>query len=199
MPSNPVNKLPIPVELNKEIPFVKAVYDVLEGKGDIDTAINILKQQEQAHGVFIHYDEFHALWGFKLIPKQVPVDATQMLALASNDWGKFMENYVEADDTAEKNFETKLFSFLDDTHLVLDGSNFAHDCLITLNDGSIWTFAVNEWSAYLADWAKQNLWMRQQFHEYFDTTDRFYGSVVFKDYQTWAEVAVAVIERKCLK
>lgn len=142
MPSNPVNKLPTPVELNRKIPFVKAVCDVIEGKGDIDTAVNILKQQEQVHGLFIHYDEFHALWGFKLIPKQAPVDATQMLALASNDWDNFMENYVEADDTAYKNFEINLFSFLDDTHFVLDGSNFAHDCLLTLNDGSIWTFAL---------------------------------------------------------
>ncbi len=199
MPSNPVNKLPTPVDLNREIPFVRAVYNLIEGKGDIDTAVDILKQQEQAHGVFIHYDEFHALWGFKLIPKQAPVDATQMLALANNDWDNFMENYVEADDTAYKNFEIDLFNFLDNTHLVLDGSNFAHDCLLTLNDGSIWTFAVGEWGEYLTDWAKQNLWMRQQFNDYFDIPKRFYGDVLFTDYQTWAYGAIAVIERKCAK
>lgn len=199
MPSNPVNKLPTPVELNREIPFVKAVYDVIEGKGNIDTAVDILKQQEQAHGVFIHYDEFHALWGFKLIPKQAPVDATQMLALAGNDWKNFMENYVEANDAAYKNFEINLFNFLDDTNLVLDGSYFAHDCLITLDDGTIWTFGVSEWGEYLADWAKQNPWMQQAFNDYFDIPRRFYGDVVVKDYRTWADIALAVIERKCLK
>ncbi len=195
-----MNKLPTPVELNREIPFVNAVFNVIESNGDIDTAVDILKQQEQAHSVFIHYGEFDGLWGPNLIPKQAPVDATQMLALVRTDPQKFMEYYVEeADDNTYKNFETKLFSFLDDTHLVLDGSNFAHDCLITLDDGSIWTFAVNEWSAYLARWAKQNHWMQKAFNDYFDNTDRFYGDVLFTHYQTWADVAIAVIERKCTK
>lgn len=199
MPSNSASKLPTPVELNREIPFVKAVYDVIEGKGDINNAIDILKQQEKIHGLFIYYDEFQGLWGPNLIPKQPPVDVKQMLNLVCTDPEKFMEYYEEADDSAYKNLKTKLNSFLDDTYLVLDGSNFAHDCLISLADGSIWTFAVNEWSAYLARWAKQNLWMQQKFDDYFDTTERFYGDLVFKDYQAWADVAIAVIERKCAK
>jgi hypothetical protein len=199
MLSNPTNKPPTPVDLNREIPFVKAVYDVVEGREDIDTVVKILKQAEQAHGLFIHYEEFEGLWGPVLVPKHPPLDVTRMLALVRTDPDKFMEYYEEADDAAYKNFEIKLFNFLDDTHLLLDGSNFAHDCLITLDDGSIWTFAVGEWGEYLAQWAKQNLWMKQAFSDYFDTPRRFYGDVLFKDYQTWADTAIAVIERKCAK
>ncbi|KJH73266.1 hypothetical protein [Aliterella atlantica] len=201
MPSNPTNKMPIPVELNREIPFVNAVYNIIEGKDDLDAAVGILKQQEQAHGVFIHYDEFHALWGLDLIPKQPPVDATQMLALAANDWDEFIENYVEVKAYSDeiKNFETKLFHFLDDTYMVLDGSKFACDCLLTLNDGSIWTFAMGAWGEYLADWARQNLWMQHALNDYFNEVNTFYGDVVVKDYYTWATTAKAVIERKCSK
>ncbi len=199
MPSNSINKLPTPVELNREIPFVKAVYDVMEGKGDLNTAVDILKQQELAHGLFIHYEEFDGLWGPNLMPKQPPVDATKMLALIRTDPDKFMEYYVEADDAADKNFKLKLNRFLDDTYMVLDGSYFAHDCLFTLDDGSIRTFAVGEWGAYLARWAKQNPWMQQALNNYFNEVNTFYGDVVVKDYYTWATTALAVIERKCSK
>ena len=201
MPSNPKSKMPRPVELNREVPFVKAVYDVIEGKGDIETAVDILKEQELAHGVFIHYDELDALWGFDLIPKQPPIDATQMLALARNNWNEFIKNYVEVKAYSDeiKNFQIKLNSFLDDTYMVLDGSKFARDCLLTLDDGSIWTFAMGAWGEYLADWAKQNRWMQQAVDNYFNESKTFYGDDVIEDYFTWATIVRDVIKRKCAK
>lgn len=43
----------------------------------------------------------------------------------------------------------------------LQGTNFANDCLIALDEGSIWTFAIREWGSYLSRWANQNEWMQQ--------------------------------------
>lgn len=191
-----INNSPITVQLNRELPFVKAVYDVIEGRGDLDTAVQILKLEEQAYGVFIRYDEFHALWGWDLMPKQAPLNATQMLALARTDWDKFMENYVEANDPAYNNFQQKLNRFLDATNLVLQGDDFASKCLLTLDDGSIWTFAYREWGEYLFDWGKQNKWM-QKFGSYDEVDFAFYGNRVVKDYRQWVDTALAVIKQKC--
>lgn len=196
MASNSSTNSPTPVQLNRDLPFVKAVYDVIEGRGNLDTAVQILKLEEQAHGVFIRYDEFHALWGLKLIPKQGTLNTSQMLALARTDWDKFIEKYVEANEPAYKNFQEKLNRFLDATGLVLQGTDFTNKCLLTLDDGSIWTFAYREWGEYLFDWANQNEWM-QQFGS-FDYVDfAFYCDKVIKDYQQWADIAFAAIQQKC--
>ena len=196
MASNSSRNSPTPVQLNRELPFVKAVFDVIEGRGDIGTAVQILKLEEQAHDVFIRSDEFHALWGLDLMPKQAPLNATQMLALARTDWDKFRENYVEADRFAHNRWQQKLNSFLDATSLVLQGTDFANECLLTLDDGSIWTFTSRGWGEYLSDWANQNEWM-QQFGS-FDYVDfAFYCDKVIKDYQQWADIAFAAIQQKC--
>jgi hypothetical protein len=187
------------VQLNRELPFVKAVFDVIEGSGDLDTVVHILKKEEQAHGVFIRYDEFHALWGLSLIPKQESVDATEMLSLAHTDWDKFMENYVEVDASALdalNKFQLKLNRFLDATSLVLQGAEFANECLLTLDDGSIWTFSFREWGEYLFDWANQNEWM-QQFGSFNKAAFAFYCDKIIKDYQQWAKIALAAIQQKC--
>ena len=164
-----------------------------------DTAVHILKEEEQAHGVFIRYDEFPALWGLSLIPKQEPIDATEMLGLARTDWDKFIESYVEVDaDTLDalNKFQLKLNRFLDATSLVLQGSEFANECLLTLEDGSISTFSFREWGEYLFEWANQNEWM-QQFGSFNKTAFAFYCDKIIKDYRQWAEIALAAIKQKC--
>ena len=199
MSSNYLTNSQTQVQLNRELPFVKAVFDVIEGHGDLDTAVHILKKEEQAHGVFIRYDEFHALWGLSLIPKQEPIDATEMLVLARTDWDKFMENYVEVDADALNalhKFQLKLNCFLDATSLVLQGAEFANECLLTLDDGSIWTFSFREWGEYLFEWANQNEWM-QQFGSFNKAAFAFYCDKIIKDYRQWAKIALAVIQQKC--
>lgn len=199
MPETYLTNSQKPVLLNRELPFVKAVFDVIEGRGELDAALQILKDEEHTHGVCIIYDEddkYYALGGDQLVPKQKPLNASEMLALARTDWDKFMENYVPADATACATFQLKLNRFLDATSLILQGSEFTNMCLLTLDDGSIWTFAYREWGEYLSEWANQNEWM-QQFGS-FDYVDfAFYCDKVIKDYQQWADIAFAAIQQKC--
>ncbi|GAA6615864.1 hypothetical protein [Scytonema sp. NUACC26] len=193
------NNSHILVQLNRELPFVKAVFDVIEGRSDLDTVVHILKSEEQAYGVFIHANEFHALWGLSLVPKQKPLNASEMLALARTDWDKFRENYIEVGASslnALNQFQLKLNCFLDATSLVLQGSEFANECLLTLDDGSIWTFSFREWGEYLFEWANHNEWM-QQFGSFNEAAFAFYCDKIINDYQQWANIAFAAIKQKC--
>lgn len=199
MPSSHLTNSQKPVQLNRELPFVKAVFDIIEGNGDLDTVVHILREEELAHGVFIRYDEYHAVWGLNLIPKHEPLNASEMLALARSDWDSFIKNYVEVNAYALNNlnnFKLKLKRFLDATSLVLQGTEFANECLLTLDDGSIWTFSSRGWGEYLFEWANQNEWM-QQFGSFNKTAFTFYCDKIIKDYRQWADIAFTAIKQKC--
>ena len=187
------------IALNRSIPFVRAVFDVIAGNEDIKTAAQLLRKESNTYGLYIVYDEddeYYALHGEQLVPKNKDLNAIKMLTLARKNWDAFEKNYISANATDCKRFQIKLNQFLDATSLVLQGTDFTNSCIVTLDDGSIWTFSQRVWGKYLSEWANQNQWM-QQFgsFDYVDFT--FYCDRVIQDYMKWQEVAFAAIKQKC--
>ena len=86
--------------------------------------------------------------------------------------------------------------FLDATNLVLQGDDFASKCLLTLDDGSIWTFSSRVWGEYLSEWANQNEWM-QQFGSFKYVHFAFHCDKAIQDYRKWADTVLAIIKQKC--
>ena len=153
-------------KLNREIPFVNAVFQVLEGNAKIEDAIHLLQAAEQHNNIKIVHAKFEEL--------DLP-DAPEELY--------------------EELIEGNFYSFLSETHLLLSPSWQYDSYSLLLPGGYTWTATNRAWGQTLATWANSAAWAGRDDWDYVAFYGGYTLDII-ESYEQWQEVALKVIHMK---
>ena len=194
---------PLSIPLAWRVPFVAAVLQILEGRGTYASAVSILIEAEDRHGIRIIHDENGSL-ALALIPSRDTYRPTMRQILDLNhDLDRLWEQYREAPrelaDAAER---TQLLPFISETWFLLGGVDFANDHLIEYSSGMLCSWTQRAWGSLLAEWANATEWMPHQrslWHgdswEYATFTSYLYKMI--DRYDEWAGAVLRILQLKC--
>lgn len=199
----------LPIALDRRIPFVSAVLDFIEGRGDVTTAIEVLVAAEQRCGVAIWTDlagpESQLAAGcFVPVKGEAPPSLRETLDLVRR-WEDFEKVFVPSDaDPRVQALDAGLARLLGETHLILSGMDFTNTHFVRAQDGTVAAWSQRAWGAVLADWANATGWgpafdakgrrYTWQYIDFYHLNDR---SIV--QYRRWTEVVLDVLHQKTLR
>jgi hypothetical protein len=200
----------LPVPLDRNIPFVRAVCDVMEGRGDLSAAIDALVAAEQRCGVAVWRDlagdASHLGAGC-----YAPLDATSPPSLREvmervRDWESFERAFslVDDDDPRSVALDEGLVRLIGETHLILAGMDFTNEHFVRSHDGTISAWTQRAWGSFLAGWANSVGWgphFNKRGQRYTWKMEGFYymGSQDLEQYDRWRELVHEVLRQKTLR
>jgi hypothetical protein len=198
----------LPIPLDRRVPFVSAVVDVIEGRGDVSAAIEVLTATEQRCGVAIWRDlagrESQLAAGtFLPVSSEAPPTLRETLDLVRR-WEDFEKVFrgVNEDPRADA-MDAAVARLLGETHCVLSGMDFTNDTFVRANDGTVAAWTQRAWGAFLARWANDTGWgpvfnERGNRHAW-DYVDFYHLNEQFLElYPRWSAVVMDVLHQKTL-
>ncbi|WP_164017858.1 hypothetical protein [Pyxidicoccus trucidator] len=199
----------LPIPLDRRIPFVSAVVDVIEGRGDIATAIELLVAAELRCGVAIWTDlagseSQMAAGSFVPVNSATPPTLRETMDLIRR-WEDFERVFRSADaDPRADALDAGVARLLGETHLVLSGMDFTNDTFVRAVDGTVAGWTQRAWGAFLARWAngvgwgplsnergKRHVW---DYADFYHLNDQY-----IEHYTRWREVVMDVLHQKTLR
>ncbi|MFP2903897.1 hypothetical protein ACLESD_02250 [Pyxidicoccus sp. 3LFB2] len=199
----------LPIPLDRRVPFVSAVVDVIEGRGNLSTAIDILVAAEQRCGVAIWKDlagsESQLAAGtFVPVNGAAPPTLREAMELVRR-WEDFERVFRSVDeDPGADALDADVARLLGETHLVLSGMDFTNDTFVRARDGTLAAWTQRAWGGFLARWANEVGWgplsdERGRRHAW-DYVDFYYlNDQVLEHYTRWREVVRDVLHQKTLQ
>ncbi len=199
----------LPIALDRRIPFVSAVVDVIEGRGDVSAAIDALVAAEQRCGVAIWKDlagSESQLAAGTFVPKNnaAPPTLGDTMAMVRR-WEDFEQVFLGTDaDPRVQALDAGLARLLGETHLVLSGMDFTNDTFVRAGDGTVSAWTQRAWGAFLADWANDTGWapvanVKGTLHVW-DYVDFYHlNDQYIERYARWQEVVMDALHQKTLR
>jgi hypothetical protein len=207
--------------LDMQRPFVRAVFDVLDGGATYEHAVDELVAAERRHGIRIIREEVTGslanVW-VPIVPRPTIRQFRELMAQFprrevlervvpgearpaewmewDRRWGALYRE-GEGDDTPEG----PLFDFLTGTCFLVGGTDFANDHWIEYPNGAIASWTQRAWGSELKRWAdathwrtdRQELWRGDSGYAFF--TYYLYTSI--PRHEEWCRAVIEVIRRKC--
>ncbi len=199
-------KIPVPgmpkrsYNPDRTIPFVDAVYRIVEGSGPYDDAVALLEDAEVKHGMHIVYSLDDALSGGPYLPvDDHPPSWSEVLRLVST-WSQFQEHYdLAPPDVEQAALQAHLFPFISETGFIVQGMDFTNNHFIVFSSGLLVSWTQRAWGGVMAAWANSVDWMprcNKRGDRYsWKYTDFYGGSALFEQYAAWATIVQEVVRR----
>ncbi len=190
-----------PIRLDRGIPFVDAVFRIIEQGDGLDAAIRILRAEEARHGVELVRREESWIGpgpGDRMPKPPRQVGYHELLELVP-DRSAFEAAYDHAEeyDVVCAEFE-RLFPFLSATSLVLSGMDFTNDHFLRYSSGLVTSCSQRGWAGLVSCWANLANWPPGCEAEEGDSFPFYYLSNEWiEDYDRWAKIVHCVIAEKC--
>lgn len=198
---NSISSGHLPIRLDRGIPFVDAIFRIIELGDGLDAAVRILRAEEALHGVeLVRREESWTGSGPGDWMPNPPrhIGYHEFLELVS-DYDAFQEAHEHAEDydVVCAEFE-RLFPFLSATSLVLSGMDFTNDHLVRYSHGLVTSCSQRSWAGLMSCWADLADW---QMDYRPGEEDRFYfyhlDNDWIEDYDQWSRTVHRVIAEKC--
>jgi hypothetical protein len=173
--------------LDRSIPFVDAVFSTTAGARYI--AVDLLIDAERRHGVrVIRDDECGSL-----------ADTWAPRPTAPGTVGEFLALIRTARETVPTRYRTNAeFAFLDETSMILGGTDFANDHWIVTPGGVVSSWTQRAWGAQLGRWTARTQMSPSAGWRRLDATDlTYYLNAHVEDYERWVLAVREVIRLKC--
>jgi len=190
---------------DRSVPFVRAVLDVMEGKGGLEAAIDALVAAEARCGVALWTDlagKDSELGAGAFVPREPanPPDLREVMELVRS-WESF-ERVFTASEQASGSVDARLTRLLGETHLVLAGVDFSNDHFVRSEEGAVAAWTQRAWGAFVARWANALGWgphFNKRGDPYaWDYVD-FYTQCALERYEQWEPVVREVLHQKTLR
>jgi hypothetical protein len=182
------------IHLDRNITFVGAVLDAIEGGGPLDAAVQALRRAEAAAGLWIMDDQDADLGDGTFLPRGDRPLLPARLREIGRSWEQFDRAFAqEPEADARVRIGRHLWAFLDETGLLLGGVDFARDHLVVFDDGAVGCWSPSGWAKVMAEWARsRSLGGRDAWHP-----DDFAGPLdpIVPGYPAWRDAVRSVIAR----
>ncbi|MCP3136319.1 hypothetical protein [Pyxidicoccus xibeiensis] len=200
----------LPVPLDRSIPFVSAVVDVIECRGDLTRAIEVLTAAEQRCGVALWWelagdDSLLSPGCFVPLNREAPPTLSATQALLHRPYEEFIQVFgpVDEDDPRSAALGDRLMQLLGETHLILAGMD-CDNVFARTPDGTLSAWTMRAWGAFLASWANETGWgphYSKGGQRYSWKYMGFYnlGEETLEQYTRWMEVVHDVLRQKTLR
>jgi hypothetical protein len=189
-----------PISPDRALPFVDAVFRIIDGSGTHDAAVALLEDAETRHGLHIVDSPDDALSGGPYQPvDDPPPSLSEVLPLVSA-WSPFQRHYTPALPQVEQTMlQGHLFPFIAETGFLIQGMDFSNDHFIVFATGLLVSWTQRGWGGVMAAWATSVEW-RPRYSKRGDRyswkyTDFYGGASLFERYGAWAETVREVIRR----
>ncbi|MFE8597637.1 hypothetical protein [Archangium violaceum] len=205
-----MKKTGLPVPLDRQLPFVRAVCDVMEERGELSAAIEALVAAEQRCGVAIWRNlagDASQLGAGAFAPR----DGTRAPSLRDvmelgRDWESFDKAMplVGDDDPRSLALDEGLRRLLGETHLLLAGMDFTNEHFVRSHDGTLSVWTQRAWGSFLAGWANDVGWgphFDKRGQRYSWKMEGFYhmDDGTLEQYGRWQDVVHEVLRQKTLR
>lgn len=199
-----------PYQLDRSIPFVKAVFDRVENKAPLEPVVEILRDAEHRHGARWIY-QWHGRGPysfFKPLDGKMEFSADRLkrallseilasdyavalpeTASAKPDNGIFVPlvaGELEAD-------ELRLHGLLSECGLVFDGCSLIQELFVAYDDGAVQGWTNRGWGHFMAKWANAHKWQGKQDWEY--SFFAFNAYCMIDGYDGWSRVLLEAIKK----
>jgi hypothetical protein len=200
----------IPLRLDRRVPFIDAVFRVMDDGAPLQTAIDTLAQAETAARIHIVGGPIDT-WidGVCSLRADVPTPSLVELVRLCTDSTAFDTMFEPPSEALDEIYGPVLFRLLDHTHLMLTGGDFCNDYNFIIDGRTVagpGTWRV--WGELVATWANQRGLIRphgigtarharrQRAWEYTDFYMRTYVNETIADFDRWADTVLAVLAEK---
>lgn len=149
------------ITLDERIPFVRAIFNIVDGKQDHDEAIAIFIEAERKHGVRVILDAATGSRALGLMPIESAFRPTMHDILRLNgDLDQLWSIYRSTTDEEDaQGVRAHLVPFISELWFVVGGTDFANDHLIEYSSGMLNSWTQRAWGGALAEWANTAGWM----------------------------------------
>lgn len=183
-----------PVALDRSVPFVAAVLAHLEQGAPLEAVRDALRAAEAAHGLTVVHEEGVAPGDGVFVPREGgPVPLGRLREIARS-WERFDRAFApEEPGSVDARIRRQLWPFLDDTWLLVGGTDFAPDHLVVFEDGAVGSWSAASWGRVLAGWARARRWGgRDDWHP-----DHFAASLagLVPGYGPWRAAVLEALDR----
>lgn len=151
-----------PFQLDRNIPFVAAVFDYLEGDSGIEPAVARLVEAEEQSGIGIWAE----LEGGSLLPAGSYSAKGEPLALAQlqkclTSWKDFQQHFEHSPEADEDAADNALLALFSATHLLIHGIEITNDHFVRTDGGLVAGWSQTGWAELTAFWLDSTPWGKE--------------------------------------
>lgn len=192
---------PDDLPIDRQHPFVRAVFAAAEGRGSLDAVVELLLAAGRKHGVYVLGAPYSAsLSGINDVRIQGKAPSLpEVFALLKK--GEDLTPLLEDSPLEREEWCSQvLYPYLEDVPLILTGSDFSNDYGFVTRGPMVAGFGWRAWGAVLADWANLHFppshpakpWIYIDFY-------MSHGDGTFAGYSAWVETLRAALDAATLR